>query len=143
MIIDPLQVADARLQAKLTLAEVAERMKRCGLPGTQASWVGMVEHGKLTDIPARQVTALAAALEVSAADILPPAEATGLLLIHLADQLRSLSLELAQYAERLAPALDGTRVTATVNTPFTPGTPGHLSLIPPAPVGGPANGDRP
>jgi transcriptional regulator with XRE-family HTH domain len=113
MIIDPLQVANARLHAKLTLAEVAERMKRCGLTGTQASWVGMVEHGKLTDIPARQVTSLAAALEVSAADILPPAEATGLLLIHLADQVRACAYDLARLAEQVAPLLDGTKTNGS------------------------------
>jgi transcriptional regulator with XRE-family HTH domain len=82
-------------------SEIAHRMRYLGLSGVEAPWVSMVERG-MTEVSEVHATALAAALGVALTEILPPAEATGILLARLAEELEQFATRLADVAGLVA-----------------------------------------
>jgi hypothetical protein len=67
---NPSAVADARRRAGLSQQQVAERMRRRGLPGTHWHWVHMLERGLWEDVPAIWLATLAAVVGAPLPDII-------------------------------------------------------------------------
>jgi hypothetical protein len=92
---DGKRVKAARVRkGHLDVHDAARLMRKLGHKGTDHSWITMIERGLLDDVPEPLLTALAAVLGVGLTDILAPADATGILLARLADEVRDLGQRL-------------------------------------------------
>lgn len=73
MRLDGPAVAACMAAGHLDCCQVAQRMRKAGLPGTTPHWVGMAQRGRWDSCPDAWLAALAIALGTDAAALVEPA----------------------------------------------------------------------